>query len=93
MTAVDDNWPSIITNLRKSRKVWYRLSQIMGKEVADWRISGQFYVAFMQATLLLRLETWVVTPRMAHTLGGVTPPGGAENTMKLLKQQPYGGWE
>ena len=47
LTEVDDNWPSVITNLWKTRKVWARLSrilQVLGREGADLRTSGRFYI-------------------------------------------------
>ena len=72
---MEKDWPEFVANICKAQKVWYRLSRIMGKEVADWRISGQFYVAFMQATLLLRLETWVVTPPHGAYIGGGNTTG------------------
>ena len=55
LTAVDENWPYVITNLRKTRKVWPRLSrilQVLGREGADVRTLGRFYIVVVQANLI-----------------------------------------
>ena len=35
LKALDDNLPSVVGNLRKARKRWYRLSRIVGREIAS----------------------------------------------------------
>ena len=39
-------------------------------------VSGLFFKSVVQAVLLFGSETWVVTPRMGSSLGGVPGPGG-----------------
>ena len=91
--AVEDNWPAVVANLRKARKVWARLSRILGIKVVDWRMLGRLCVAAMQATLLLGLETWVVIYHMARTLGGFHHQVVRRIMEKLPKQQTDGVWE
>ena len=76
LTRVDYTCPSVSEKIWKARKVCARLLGVLGKEVAWARTSGRFYIAVSQATLLFGSETWVVTPCMARTLGGVLPLGG-----------------
>ena len=40
------------------------------------RVYRFFFKAVIQAVLLFRAETWVVTPHMGKALGGVSDPGG-----------------
>ena len=44
------------------------LSRILRWEGAYPQISGNLYKAVVQATLLLGLDTWVITPRIRRTL-------------------------
>ena len=52
LTAVDNKFTAIVTNLRKARKVWARLSMFIGREVADANKLGRFYIAVVQETIL-----------------------------------------
>ena len=70
LTTIDENCPVVISNLWKLRHKLACLSRILGQEGEDARASGRFYLTLVQATLLFGSETWVVTPRMAKTLGG-----------------------
>ena len=38
---VDNDFPEVFVNLRKARKLWFRLSQILGREGADIRTPGR----------------------------------------------------
>ena len=42
--------------------------QIINREGADAKVSGNFFKAVMQAVLLFRAETWVLTPRIERAL-------------------------
>ena len=64
MTAVYDDWTSVVGNLQKARKSWERLSQILRRKGADPKVSGHFFKSVTQAVLLFVEETWVLTPRM-----------------------------
>ena len=52
----------------ESKKSWGRLSRILSQEGADKRVSGNFYKAVVQAVLMFRAETWVLTPRIEKVL-------------------------
>ena len=55
-------------NLVKAQKIWGRLSQILIREGADKRVSGNFFKAVVQAVLLFGADTWVLTPRIERAL-------------------------
>ena len=40
LTAADDDWLVVVVNLRKARKIWAWLANIMGWEGASSRVSG-----------------------------------------------------
>ena len=56
ITATDNEWPAVTVNLQKARNIWYRLFSIFGKEGADPRMSGSFYLAVVQAVLLFDVK-------------------------------------
>ena len=64
----DDDWLAVVGNLGKARKSWGRLSQVLGREGANPKVSGNFYKAVAQAVLLFGAETWVLTQRMDKAL-------------------------
>ena len=43
ITAGDDDWPAVVGNLKRARKSWGRLSQILIREGADPKVSGHFF--------------------------------------------------
>ena len=43
ITAGDDDWPLVVSNLVKAWKIWGRLSRILSWEGADKRVSGKFF--------------------------------------------------
>ena len=64
-----DDWPAVVSNLRKARRKWARLTRVLSREGVDARTSGQIYLAVVQSVLLYRPETWVMTPRIGRVLG------------------------
>ena len=70
--VLDDDWTSVVGNLRKARKSWARMESILGREGDIPRVSGMFLKAVVQAVLLFGSETWVITPCMGRALGGVS---------------------
>ena len=70
LMAWGDYWAVVVENLRKARKRWARLSQILGRKGTDPRNSGNLYKAVVQATLLFSAETWVMCPSIWRNLGG-----------------------
>ena len=70
LTAFDDDWPAVVRNIRKARKIWTRLSRILLREGVNIGLSGMFCKAVVQALLLLGEEMWVMNPHMGRALGG-----------------------
>ena len=54
---------------------------------------GRFYIMVVKVTLIFGLETWVLNPRMARTLGGFHHRVVQKITGNLPKRQLYGGWQ
>ena len=75
ISATDNNWLAVVRNLAQAKTVWRRMPWILNREEATPRVSGFFFKAVIQAVLIFRAETWVVTPRMGMALGGVSDPG------------------
>ena len=65
-----DDWPAVERNLRRAQVKWGRLAKILGREGADRRTAGRFYVAVVQVVLLFGSETWVLTPWLEKFLEG-----------------------
>ena len=70
LTAYDNDWPVVVTNMRKARRKWGRFSRILGWEGANAWTPGTFYKAVVQAALLFGSETWVVNLNIGEILGG-----------------------
>ena len=70
LLAEDDDCPVLVMNLSHARAVWRRMMHILSREGAARRVSGLFFKAVVQAVLISRSETWVVTPHMGKALGG-----------------------
>ena len=52
LTATDNNWPAVVGNLGKARRIWGRLSRMLGREGADPKVSRAFYITVTQEVLL-----------------------------------------
>ena len=70
LTALENDWPALVGNLRKAHKKWYWLSQILRREGDNPRVLGVFFVSVVKAVLLIGLYTWVMTPLMGRDMGG-----------------------
>ena len=66
---LDNDWPVVIRNLRRSRQKWVRLPQVLGWEGADMRISGMFYTVVVQLVLLYGVELWFMSPYIGKAMG------------------------
>ena len=66
--AADNDWPMVVRNLRWAWKKWDQMTHLLGREGADARMSGMFYVVVVQIFLLYGLETWVMYPCIGRTL-------------------------
>ena len=58
--ALYDDFLAVVENLKEALKRWERLSRIIGWEGVEPRISGNFYKAVVQVTLLFGEENWVM---------------------------------
>ena len=70
LSALDDDFPAVISNLRKLQKKWACLLRFMGWEVMDAQTLVTFYRKVVQAFLLFGLYMWVMPPRVRRNLGG-----------------------
>ena len=70
LTAMENDLSKVIPNLQKMRRIWARLSRILGQGGADTWTLGNFNLAIVQAVLLLGTENWFVTPRIRRMLRG-----------------------
>ena len=61
MFSSDKDWPAVEQNLQRARENWGQLANILGREGADRRMSGKFYVVVVQAVLLFGSKTGVLT--------------------------------
>ena len=68
--STENDWLEVELNLRRARRKWGRLEDILRREGADKRIIGKFYVAVVQVVLLFGYKTWVLTPRLDKALKG-----------------------
>ena len=89
LTEGDDDWPAVAVNLGKARKSWGRLQQILSREGATKRVSGNLFKAVVQQVLLFGAETWVVSPRMERALNAFIH-GAAR---RITGRQPRRGWD
>ena len=67
MTTGDDDWPAVVGNLQKARKIWGRFSRILIRGGASEGVRV-FFKAATQTVLLFGTDTWVLTPRMERVL-------------------------
>ena len=79
-------------NLRRAQVKWGRLVKILGREVADRRMAGRFYVVVVKAVLLFGSETWVLTPWMEKALDDFHHWAVRRMAGMVPKHQQYGTW-
>ena len=69
------------------------LSQILSREGADPKVSGNFYKVVDQAVLLFGAETWVLTQRMERALDSFRSRVMRRITGKQPWRQTDGRWD
>ena len=57
LATEEDDWPSVMHNLRRARQKWAWLTHILISEGADAQILGHIYLAVVQSVLLYGSET------------------------------------
>ena len=65
LDCLDDNWTTVLRNIRKARHVWGCLGKFLLIEGAYPFILEKFYHAMVQAVLLFGAETWVLFATMS----------------------------
>ena len=68
LSVADSNGPAVVHNIWRGRQKWARISRVLSREGADARTSGRIYMTVVQAVMLYRSETWVMTPRIGRVL-------------------------
>ena len=81
--ATNDDWTAVVRNFPWAKTVWSRILRIISREGATPRVSGFFFKAVIQAVLVFGEETWVVSPRMGTSLGGVHTQVARRLTVQL----------
>ena len=57
-----EDCPAVVCNLRQAKKKWACLARLLGREGADYRTPGLFYIAAVHAVLLYGSDMWVMYP-------------------------------
>ena len=92
LAAGDNGWLEVVGNLGKALKSWGRLFQILVREGAVLKVSGNFYKAAAQAVLLFGDETWFLTQRMEKALDSFQSRIGRRLTRKQPRRKKDGSW-
>ena len=69
LTAGDDDWISVVGNLKKVQTSWARLTRILVQEGENMRVSGMFFNAVVHVVLIFWSETWLPTHQIERALG------------------------
>ena len=70
LTYNDADMRTVRKNLKKARKTWASLRNLLRGEFAPPEVCGMFYKAVIQSILLYGCETWVITTPMLRMLRG-----------------------
>ena len=70
LTYNDTDMRTVRKNLKKARKTWGMLRNLLRGEFAPPEVCGMFYKAVIQSILLYGCETWVITKPMLRMLRG-----------------------
>ena len=92
LLSADDNWKMVVLNLRRAHQKRAFPTRVFGREGADSRTSGMFYVSVVQAVLLYGLETWVIFPCIGRTLGRFHHRVDHRLIGRKLRRGLYGRW-
>ena len=93
LTAKDEDWLEVVRNLGKERRSWGWLSQVLGRERTDLKVSRAFYTAVTQSVLLFGEDTWVLTLRMEKALESFHSRVARKITGRQPRQKKGGIWE
>ena len=87
LMAMDNEWPAVAGNIKKTRRIWGRLAKVLGREGADPKVSHTFYIYVKQQLLLFGADTWVLTKKMELVLDAFQ----GRVVRKLTGRQPRRG--
>ena len=90
--STDKNWPAVEQNLQRAQVKWGRLVKILGREGADNRTVGRFYVVVVQAVILFGFETWFLTPLLEKSIEGFHQWAAQRMVGMVPKHQMDGTW-
>ena len=93
MTAGNKDWSEVFRHLGKARSSWGRLSQVLGREGADPKVSRTFYTAVSKAVLLFGGETWVLTPQIEKVLDSLQSRVARNIMGRQPRRKKDGRWE
>ena len=51
LTAAENGWPAVVSNLRKERRKWAQLIRVLGREGEDAPTLGQIYLSVIHLVL------------------------------------------
>ena len=92
MTAGYDDWPVVVGNFQRARKSWGRLLRILNREGEDPKVSGIFLISDA-GSVVVRVETWVLNPRMERVLGSFQNRVVKRLTGRHMRIRGGGIWE
>ena len=78
----------VVHNLRSTHNKLAQMSSLLTREGADAPLYGRVYVEVVQAVMLYRSDTWVMTPHIGRSLGG----SHHRVDRRLMGRQPWRGW-
>ena len=88
----ENDWPSVLQNISKERKVWGRLRKIFWREGGETAVSEKFYHTIVQAVLFFGTDTWVLTETMSQRILGAHVSFLRQITHKQASWQRDGYW-
>lgn len=68
MVENDDDWLSIMTNIKKEKSLWSQLSKLLKCPKISRKNSSLFFKTVVQKVLLYGSETWVMSGMMKNKL-------------------------
>ena len=92
LTATKDDCPAVVRNLGKARRSWGSLSQVLGREGAEPKVSRAFYTTVTKEVLLFGAETWVLTLQMEKALDIFQSRVARNITGRQTRQRKDGIW-
>ena len=87
-----DNWPAVRRNVKRARKFWGVLENMLQREGANIKFSAMFYRVFFHAVILFGLESWVMFSATEKIVDGVHTGFMRQITGKRAQRNTGGMW-